>query len=408
MPIPPDEHQQHRPFLPEAPSPLFIKAAQELVHEQLLHQNQLHISDQALSRLAALPAGAGVILTPNHADETDPRVCIELSHHSNKQFVSMCNREAFDELFGLAGFVLRKLGHFSIERGAHDQPALDHAVDIVRQGDKVLVIFPEGEIFYLNEKVQNFHAGAVEIGMQALAKRGVTAGSSIFILPMAIKYHYAQPISDILERRVFRMENTLLIPHTKAPLTERLFAIQNRLLHDETTKNLVPMQLDETSPLSQRVQELQKAVIAGIQARHSDLHTYQKQIIDQTLQLEAELRETLAHTTDKGDRASLQKDLDALKEMAQLTSWRPSYYREDPTDDRLAEALMKIERELYRIKRPKQLAPRMVSVDIAEPIDLSLHKAAYDADPKAARHELTEDLHAKVQGMVDKMIIGYH
>jgi len=78
MPIPPDEHQQHRPFLPEAPSPLFIKAAQELVHEQLLHQNQLHISDQALSRLAALPAGAGVILTPNHADETDPRVCIEL------------------------------------------------------------------------------------------------------------------------------------------------------------------------------------------------------------------------------------------------------------------------------------------------------------------------------------------
>lgn len=392
----------HRPFLSETPSTLFIKAAQELVHQQLLHQNELHISSTALERLSSLPAGAGVILTPNHADETDPRVCLELSHQSKKQFVSMCNREAFDELFGLAGFVLRRLGHFSIERGAHDQPALDHAIEVVRQGDKVLVIFPEGEIFYLNEKVQNFHAGAIEIGMQALLKEGGQV-NDIFILPMAIKYHYTQHIDATIARHIYRMENQLMLPHSEKPAAERLFAIQKKLFEIEVLHQGVELQFDESKPLSEHVQFLQRAVIGAIQARHANLHTYQKQIIDQTWQLQAELREAIGLSKDKTEKAEMQKDLEALEKMAQLTSWRPSYYRENPSDDRMAEALMKIERELYRIKRPHQLARRRVSVDISEPISLSDYKAEYQADPRAVRHQMTEALHSRVQAMVDKL-----
>lgn len=144
-------------------------------------------------------------------------------------------------------------------------------------------------------------------------------------------------------------------------------------------------------------------MIGAIQARHANLHTYQKQIIDQTWQLQAELREAIGLSKDKTEKAEMQKDLEALEKMAQLTSWRPSYYREDPSDDRMAEALMKIERELYRIKRPHQLARRTVSVDISEPIALSNYKAAYQADPKAVRHQMTEELHSRVQSMVDKL-----
>lgn len=392
----------HRPFLPEAPSELFIRAAQELVHEQLLHQNELHISNTALERLLCLPAGSGVILTPNHADETDPRVCLELSHQSKKQFVSMCNREAFDELFGLAGFVLRRLGHFSIERGAHDQPALDHAIEVVSQGDKVLVIFPEGEIFYLNERVQNFHAGAIEIGMQALLKNGEQL-REIFILPMAIKYHYTQPIDATIARHIYRMENQLLLPHSEKPAAERLFAIQKKLFEIEALHQGVELKFDESKPLSEHVQVLQRAVIDAIEARHANLHTYQKQIIDQTWQLQAELREAIDVTQNNTEKEEMQKDLEALEKMARLTSWRPSYYREEPSDDRMAEALMKIERELYRVKRPHQLARRRVSVDISQAIALSDYKAAYQADPKTVRHQLTEDLHNRVQAMVDKL-----
>ncbi|HMP54846.1 MAG TPA: 1-acyl-sn-glycerol-3-phosphate acyltransferase, partial [Candidatus Melainabacteria bacterium] len=94
-----------------------------------------------------------------------------LSRLSGKRFISMCNREAFDELSGMAGWVLQHLGHFSVERGAHDSHAKQYAIDIVKNGEQVLVIFPEGEIFYLNEKIQPFHSGVVEISMQALLQQ---------------------------------------------------------------------------------------------------------------------------------------------------------------------------------------------------------------------------------------------
>jgi 1-acyl-sn-glycerol-3-phosphate acyltransferase len=42
---------------------------------------------------------------------------------------------------------------------------------VVKRGEDVLVVFPEGEIHYLNDLVQPFKSGAVAIGMQAVVSR---------------------------------------------------------------------------------------------------------------------------------------------------------------------------------------------------------------------------------------------
>ncbi len=68
-----------------------------------------------------LPRGAGVILTSNHADETDMRACLELSRRCGRRFLYMMNREAFDEGFGSAGWWLQRLGAFSVERGGRER-----------------------------------------------------------------------------------------------------------------------------------------------------------------------------------------------------------------------------------------------------------------------------------------------
>lgn len=227
------KEQSLRPFIPEEPCELFIKTAQEVVRAELEISNHVKLAAADLAVINTLPTGAGIILAPNHADETDPRLCLELSRRTGRLFISMCNREAFDELFGLAGFVLQRLGHFSVERGAHDTPAKEHAVEVVAEGQHVMVIFPEGEIFYLNEKVQPFHSGAVEIGMQALLRRRQSDPSfTAYIVPMAIKYHYPDRLEteNILDRRLTRMENRLLLPHLKAPLHDRIHAIQRKLI----------------------------------------------------------------------------------------------------------------------------------------------------------------------------------
>ena len=84
----------------------------------------------------------------------------------------MMNREAFDEGFGIAGWWLQRLGSFSVERGGHNEVAKRYAIDVVKRGQEVLVVFPEGEIYYLNDLVQPFKSGVVDIGMQAVVERG--------------------------------------------------------------------------------------------------------------------------------------------------------------------------------------------------------------------------------------------
>jgi 1-acyl-sn-glycerol-3-phosphate acyltransferase len=298
----------HRPFIPERPSELFIKTAQELVHTELEHSNHIKLDKANLELLSSLPAKAGIILTPNHADETDPRLCIELSRRTGRLFVSMCNREAFDEIFGLAGFVLQRLGHFSVERGAHDTKAKEHAVSVVAEGEHVVVIFPEGEIYYLNERVQPFHSGAVDIGMQALLKRREQDPQfTAFIVPMAIKYHYPDrtEIDTILARRITRMENRLLIRHSDAPMHERIHAIQKKLIEHRKHGGDSTEATQGQQDLAEEIVATERAIISDIQQRHKDLFTYQKHIIDETWQLEAELRTKIAEQKDAQTKNSV-------------------------------------------------------------------------------------------------------
>lgn len=396
---------QKREFRPARPSQWLIKAAQTLVQTELALKYKLHLANEDLDILRNLPAGAGVILIPNHADETDPRVCLELSRRTGKRFISMCNREAFDEIYGIAGWALQRLGHFSVERGAHDTHAKDFAIETVQKGEEVLVIFPEGEIFYLNEVVQAFHSGAVEICMQAIAeKKKNDPNFTAFLVPMAIKYHYTVPIENLILTRIEKMEARLSIKEYAPTLAGRLQRIQKTLLEREQAAYKVQIETTGQKDLYQEIVETENAIIGQVEAKHKEIPVSQPHLIDQSWQLSAELKEDLAAQTDIAVKKELERDIDALREVAQLSSWRPEYYGADASLDRLAEALMKMERELYRIKRPVPLTTRDVYIKLAQPIDLSTVLPDYLQDARSVRHELTNRLHEQIQDLVNQLI----
>ena len=197
-------------FRPAKPARWVIGGAQILNRLDLALRNRLRLEERDLEVLRSLPAGAGIILASNHADETDMKVCLELSRRCCRRFLYMANREAFDEGFGIAGWWLQRLGSFSIERGGHNEEAKRYAIDVVKRGREVLVIFPEGEIYYLNDLVQSFKSGVVEIGMQAVVEqRQAQPDWTTYLVPMAIKYRYRQPIGPVLEHKTRLMEQNL-------------------------------------------------------------------------------------------------------------------------------------------------------------------------------------------------------
>lgn len=384
-------------FLPAQPSDLVIKTAQAVIRAQLALTNKLFIDDHDLNILRSLPQNAGLVLVSNHADEMDPRICLDLARRCGKRFMIMCNREAFNEGFGLAGKALQSLGYFSVNRGAHDKPAKDYAVDLVKAGKDVLVMFPEGEIFYLNEVIQRFHAGAISIAMDAiLEQRKSNPEWSAFLIPMAIKYHYPESIEDILSRRMTRMETRLSLPKMDGSLIERLHRIQQTLLHREQKLYGINLSHAEESDLGKEITETEEALLELIEERHQKRLLAQKNLIDQSWQLGAELREM--------NFPQKMKELEDLKMVEHLVSWRPSYYGSGNSQDRIAEALLKQERDLYKIKRPQQLANRNVYVRIAEPTNLGSFADQYQSDAHGILSSVTKNLHDQIQTMIDEII----
>src|SRR5512132_2528330 len=257
-------------FRPAKPWGWVIWAVQTFLRIDLAWRNRLHLEPRDLGVLRDLPPGAGIILTPNHADETDFKVCLDLSRRCGRRFLFMMNREAFDEGFGVAGWWLQRLGAFSVERGGDTAEAKRYAIEVMERGQEVLVIFPEGEIYYLNDLVQPFKSGAVDIGMQAVIEaRRTRPGWTAYLVPIALKYRYREPIAPILERRTRSMERRLRRRLSGLSLQRRLADILADLLHRQELAHHLKPDADRLTELSERVQEVRKAILWQTEERYA-------------------------------------------------------------------------------------------------------------------------------------------
>jgi 1-acyl-sn-glycerol-3-phosphate acyltransferase len=392
-------------FRPAKPPGLVIWAARILNGLDLAWRNRLRLEPRDLEVLRDLAPGMGVILTSNHADEVDMRACLELSRRCGRRFLYMMNSEAFDEGFGSAGWWLQRLGAFSVERGGPNEQAKRYAIDAVKRGREVLVIFPEGEIHYLNDLVQPFKSGVVEIGMQAVVEaRRARPDWTAYVVPMAIKYRYRQPIDPILERRTRLMEQHVFGRIHGDSLPRRFGLIMAELLHRQEMIHHLEADPDRVAELGERVREVRQQVLSQAEGRYAGPAVSPRtQTMDRTWRLSSYLRGLLrqGRRYSPEDRAAFRIDLASLKRVSRMGSWQPRYTDLDPSQERLAETVLKLEREVYGIKRPRQLAKRDVFLRVGEPIDLGQFVVPYLRDAQAVRHAAAEQLRDVIQALID-------
>jgi 1-acyl-sn-glycerol-3-phosphate acyltransferase len=393
-------------FRPAKPRGWVLRAVQTFLRFDLARRNRFHLEPCDLDVLLALPQGAGIILTANHADETDFKACLELSRRSGRRFLFMMNREAFDEGYGVAGWWLQRLGAFSVERGGpHNEEAKRYAVEVVMRGREVLVIFPEGEIYYLNDLVQPFKTGAVDIGMQAVVEaRQARPDWTAYLVPVAFKYRYREPIIPILERRARAMERYLNIRIAGLSLKERLSQIMADLLRRQELAHHLRPAVDRLADLGERVQEVRKAILSQAEARYAGAAAGpQARTMDRAWRLSSRLRALLTRRGPYGaeDREQARTDLASSESVARMAGWQPRYTEGDPSQERLAETVIKLEREVYGTKRPRQLARRDLFIRIGEPIDLGRSIPDYLRDAQAVRRILAERLRDEIQRLLE-------
>ena len=415
MPSPTTDASLSKPDFPQSKPGIFHPAKlwpfinwlfQRYIAIDLLLNNRLIVDQADINLLKEFPRGQGLILTPNHADETDFKVCVEVARRAGRNFFYMMNTEAFDEGHGMAGWWMQRLGAFSVDRGGMSTmvQSKDFALKVVK-GKDVLVIFPEGEIYYLNDQVQPLKSGAAEIALKAILQERQAGHSdwSAYLMPMAIKYSYPRSIQKVLDKRIQNIEKRLHRKVRSQDVKLRLGLIIAELLRRQEIAHNLKAGSANLKVLSERVADVRQAVLEQLEDRYElNARDERKGLLDRSWKLSCYLR-SLPRGSRKETLAEMKKDLASLARVARMVSWQPQYVELNPSQERLAETVLKLERDVYNIKRPRQLAKRRAHVKIGSPIDLSPYMDEYERAPHEARHHIADKLRDHLQELIDAM-----
>lgn len=373
----------------------------------LFWHNRVAIEPESLSILTAIPENAGIILVANHSDENDIKLCIDLARRSNRHFTFMINAEAFEEWHGFAGWLLQRLGGFSVERGCTDQAALNYADHVITTGNTILVMFPEGEIYYLNDLVQPFKTGAVHIGLQALSKANVSSADkrTIYIIPVAIKYSYHKNILVKLQKKIRKIEKRLSLQNYFLPLQEQLIHILAHVLKRPTILSQTETISSQLTRLTRTIEEARATLIEKIELKYNELPSTQHLSLSARAQKLIFFLRNQLHTQKhlpRETRAQMKRDLTDSKRTIHMAGWQPEYIDFDPSEERLAETIIKLEREVFHKKRPKPLGNRKVRIRLGQPLDLSPYVSEYATHPSAVSHHIAENLRNTIQQLIKR------
>jgi 1-acyl-sn-glycerol-3-phosphate acyltransferase len=152
-----------------------------------------------------LPDG-GFVLAANHTSNLDPwPLGLPLFPHRQLRF--MAKSELF---FPVLGWVLHSAGAFPVRRGEGDVEAIQTAVELVREGE-VVVMFPEGtrrEKGLRKKHRARSHTGAARIALLAdapLVPAAIKGTDRISrVGPLRVAYGKPLPIDDLRGQDVKR------------------------------------------------------------------------------------------------------------------------------------------------------------------------------------------------------------
>ena len=154
-------------------SPFWVRFWRPLRRMLQRWQHQLHaIEVRGTEHLRdAVKSGHGVLITPNHFTYTDPFLLSAAADELGTPFYFMTAWQVFATAGWVKRIVLRQHGCFSVDRDGADLRAFRQAAAILQNEANPLVVFPEGEMYHVGERVLPFHEGPATIALSA-AKHG--------------------------------------------------------------------------------------------------------------------------------------------------------------------------------------------------------------------------------------------
>lgn len=132
-----------------------------------------------------LPSSGPVLLAPTHRARWD---ALMLPFGAGRRVTGRDCRfmVSSDEMMGLQGWCLHRLGCFPVDTRRAGPGSLRYALDLLHQGEQ-LVMFPEGRIQQLDEPI------GLRPGLARLVQLAAGQGVDVPVIPVGIAYGHARP-----------------------------------------------------------------------------------------------------------------------------------------------------------------------------------------------------------------------
>lgn len=387
-----------RSFYPPQLNPPLVSLLQTIAPSlvYLVHRLDLIVSTEPsvqFDRLQEKPC----LLLCNHPTFDDPVAVFLFSAYWKQSFYYMT---AYEQFLSWKGRFFQQLGAYSVQRGLADRDSIAQTLELLMRHDCKLVIFPEGGCSFQNDTVMPFRPGAVQIGLQAMA-RCVKQGKSVpdlHVVPISLKYRYTGRMTPVIEKTLVGLEQALGIS-ANGDHYQRLRAVAQQILSQfEREYELV---VPPTADWNQRIVSLKTEVL---------------QHCERTLKLTSVPGEPnrervyrIRHAIDRQQNVSLrdgqQTDWQTLsRSVMRVLNFDASYdgyVAEKPTPERFLDTLVRFEREVFGIDKPRPKAHRQAFLRVGQPVNLQDYFEAYRSDRTTTVTHLVEQLQQTVQRNLD-------
>ncbi len=338
----------------------------------------------------AIADNLGVLIAPNHPSHADCFPLYEAADQAGTPLYIMVAWQVFPSVNWFTGWVLRRHGCFSVDREGSDLQAMRQAVEILEAGPYPLVVFPEGEVYHVNDRITPFREGPAAMAILA-ARKG---RRPIVCIPCALKFRYLEDPTPGLLELMERLERAIYWrPRPDLTLRERIYHFAEGAL---AVKEIEFLGRASEGPLPQRVAGLIDFILNGLEARHG-LHLAASTVPERVKALRQHLIARLQELPQSDPaRQQCEEDLEDVFLAVQLFSYPGEYVAQQPSIERIAETLDKFEEDSLGTPFATVRAARAATVTFGEPVPVSAERA------KNAAAALTRVLEERVQALLNE------
>ena len=344
----------------------------------------------------SLDKKAGILLTPNHSRWPDPMV---VGTVLSQQFDEYPYYVASYHLFRkskVTRWMLNRLGGYSIYREGADREAIRATSQLLADGKRPVVLFPEGTWFRQNDLVGPLQDGLSLITRQASRQ----TERPIVVHPVAVKYWLLEDIASPILARLAAIERRIGW-HTQSSLgvVERIAKLGGALL---ALKEIEFLGHAQPGDLDARIRDLTLSQVERLERSHFG-RPFDGWALERIRRLRQHLtRLLLEKASDAGSTRAIRKDLGDLLFCENLSAQSLAYVRERPSQERIAETIQRIEEALTDAEETP-LGKTGVTIRFGPAIDIRPFRPPEGADRKGG-DPLVAHLRFTLQALLDRQL----